>query len=232
MSRVDLFVTCLVDTVFPSVGRATVDVLERLGVRVDFRGEQTCCGQMHYNSGYLDEATLIAERYGQVFAGTNAIVVPSASCAGHIRHVVPVLAPESAHAAARTHELTQFLTDELGVSVVGSGFSGRVAYHPTCHSLRVLRLEGRPRSLLDEIPGIETVDHCDPETCCGFGGTFAVKNPAVSGAMLGAKLDAVEAVGVDWVCACDSSCLMHLAGGLARRRSPIRAVHLAEILAA
>jgi L-lactate dehydrogenase complex protein LldE len=229
--RVALFVTCLVDTLTPHVGRATVELLERLGVEVVFPRAQTCCGQLHHNAGYARDAALLARRYGQVFEGFDAIVTPSGSCAGHVRRHVPDLAPESAPAAAATLELSELLVDRLGSLDVGSTFTGSVAYHPTCHSLRVLGLGDRPERLLGAVPGLDLRVLGEATECCGFGGAFAVKNAAVSSAMLDEKLGHVLDTGADAVCACDSSCLLHIGGGLERRGSRVRAVHLAEVLA-
>jgi L-lactate dehydrogenase complex protein LldE len=223
-SSVALFITCLGDTLFPDVGRATVSVLERLGVAVDFPREQTCCGQMHFNAGYVDHAQALGERMTRVFADHELIVSPSASCAAHVREHVPAL-------AGRVHELSELLVDRLGVEDVGASYAGSVTYHPSCHSLRLLRLGDRPLRLLRAVRGLELRSLPEAEECCGFGGTFAVKNAAVSSAMLADKLAHVEATGAGAVCACDSSCLMHIGGGLERQRSPVRAVHLAEILA-
>jgi L-lactate dehydrogenase complex protein LldE len=229
--RVALFVTCLVDTLYPQVGRATVALLERLGVEVVFPRAQTCCGQLHRNAGYEIEAAALARRYGEVFAGFEAVVTPSGSCAGHVRAHVPELAPESAAAAAVTFELSQFLVERLGTVDVGSTFSGSLTYHPTCHSLRVLGVGDAPERLLHAVRGVEVRALGSATECCGFGGTFAVKNAAVSAAMLDEKLQQVLATGAEAVCACDSSCLMHIGGGLERRGSAVRALHLAEVLA-
>jgi L-lactate dehydrogenase complex protein LldE len=229
--RVALFVTCLADTLLPETGKATVTVLERLGVEVDFPREQTCCGQLHLNAGYVDEARTLARRFVEVFAPYDAVVTPSGSCAGHVRTHVPELAGD-AEVAARVRELSEFLTGTLGVVDVGSRFEGTVAYHPTCHSLRVLRLGDGPESLLRAVSGLELAPLPAAEECCGFGGTFAVKNAAVSGAMLAEKLASVAASGAGTVCACDASCLLHIGGGLRRLRSPVRTLHLAEVLAA
>jgi L-lactate dehydrogenase complex protein LldE len=219
-----LFITCLGDTLYPGVGRATVTVLERLGVRVEFPREQTCCGQMHFNAGYADEAHALGERMARVFEPYELIVSPSASCAAHVREHVPALAP-------RVHELSALLIDVLGVEDVGAAYTGSVTYHPSCHSLRLLRLGDRPVRLLRAVRGLELRELPAAAECCGFGGTFAVKNAAVSSAMLADKLANVEATRAGAVCACDASCLMHIGGGLERRRSPVRAVHLAELLA-
>jgi L-lactate dehydrogenase complex protein LldE len=229
--RVALFVTCLVDTLHPHVGRASVAVLERLGVDVEFPRAQTCCGQLHFNAGYEGVAHMLARRYGEVFAGYDTVVTPSASCAGHVRRHVPELAPAAAGAAAATFELSQFLVERLGTVDAGSRFTGSLAYHPTCHSLRVLDVGDAPERLLRAAPGVELLALRTPEECCGFGGTFAVRNAAVSSAMLDDKLADVLATGADAVCACDSSCLMHIGGGLERLGVATRALHLAEVLA-
>jgi L-lactate dehydrogenase complex protein LldE len=231
IERVALFVTCLADTLAPEVGKATVSVLERLGIAVEFPAEQTCCGQIHLNSGYPDEARALATRFADVFAGYEAIVTPSASCAGVVRHSYPGLLEDTSDVSARTWELSQFLVERLGVEDVGATFEGRVTYHPTCHSLRGLRVGDAPLRLLGAVPGLELVELPDAAECCGFGGTFAVKNADVSAAMLAEKLERVVATGADAVCACDASCLLHIGGGLRRRNVPLRPLHLAEVLA-
>jgi L-lactate dehydrogenase complex protein LldE len=223
-SSVALFVTCLGDTLFPDVGKATVTLLERLGVSVEFPRDQTCCGQMHLNAGYADEARALGDRMARVFAGHELIVSPSASCTAHVREHVPPL-------AGRVHELSELLVDRLGAEDVGATYTGSVTYHPSCHSLRLLRLGDRPLRLLRAVRGLELRELPDAAECCGFGGTFAVKNASVSSAMLADKLSSVVTTRADAVCACDSSCLMQIGGGLERWRVPVRALHLAEILA-
>lgn len=229
--RVALFVTCLADTLYPEAGRATVTLLERLGVAVAFPWAQTCCGQLHRNAGYPDVAAQLATRFVDVFAGFEWIVAPSGSCAAHVREHVPELTRDPDGVASRTLELSEFLVDRLGVADVGSTFDGALTYHPTCHSLRGLRLGDRPESLLRAVPGAELRPLAEAAECCGFGGTFAVRNAHVSAAMLADKLRRVEETGADAVCACDASCLLQLRGGLERRQSPVRALHLAEVLA-
>lgn len=232
IDRVGLFVTCLADTLFPEVGKATVAVLERLGLEVAFPAEQTCCGQMHLNSGYPDEARVLARRFVEVFEPFDAVVSPSASCVALVGgHYPELLDGADRGVPARTWELSQFLVDRLAVEAVGSGFEGTVAYHPTCHSLRHLRVGDAPLRLLRGVPGLELVELPQAEECCGFGGTFAVKNAEVSAAMLDEKLANVVASGAGTVCACDASCLMHIGGGLRRRGARVRTLHLAEILA-
>jgi L-lactate dehydrogenase complex protein LldE len=223
--RVSLFVTCLGDTLFPEAPRAMVRLLERLGHEVEFREEQTCCGQMHFNTGYLDEGCALAERFERVFEGAEAIVSPSASCAGMVReNCSPAI-------AERVFELSEFLVKRLGVEDVGAYFPHRVTYHPTCHSLRALRVGDAPLRLLRAVRGIDLVELDQAEECCGFGGTFAVKNADVSSAMLADKIAHVLATRAEVCTAADSSCLMHIGGGLERERAGVRTLHLAEILA-
>ncbi|MFV2120812.1 (Fe-S)-binding protein [Streptomyces sp. Act-28] len=243
--RVALFVTCVNDTLYPRTGRATVRLLERLGVAVDFPAAQSCCGQPQFNTGYRHETEPLVRRFDAAFRGYDYVVTPSGSCAAMVRDNYPrigakaaaegrgeELAEAAARAVPRTYELTEFLVDVLGVTDVGAYFPHTVTYHPTCHGLRVLGLRDRPRRLLSHVRGLELRELDGAEECCGFGGTFAVKNPDVSAAMGADKADAVEASGAGTVCTVDNSCLMHIGGTLARRGSRVRPVHLAEILAA
>jgi L-lactate dehydrogenase complex protein LldE len=238
--RVALFVTCLADTLYPDVGKATVRLLERLGHQVEFPEAQTCCGQMHVNTGYLRDALPLVRRYAEVFGGYEAIVVPSGSCTGSVRHQHAMvarrygdedLARRAEAVGSRTYELSEFLTDVLGVEDVGAYYPHRVTYHPTCHSLRLLRVGERPLRLLRQVRGLDLVELPDAEVCCGFGGTFAVKNADVSTAMLADKMRSVLATRAEVCTAGDSSCLMHIGGGLSRLNAGTRTVHLAEILA-
>lgn len=229
--RVALFVTCLVDTLFPDVGKATVTVLERLGVEVVFPAEQTCCGQLHLNAGYDAEARALGRRFVEVFDGFDTVVAPSGSCVAHVRAHLPRLVEDDRGVPERTWELSQLLVDRLGATDLGARFPGPVTYHPTCHSSRSLGVGGRPLRLLQAVEGLELVELRDADECCGFGGTFALRNAPVSTAMLEDKLRRVEETGAAAVCACDASCLMQIGGGLERRGSPVRAVHLAEVLA-
>jgi L-lactate dehydrogenase complex protein LldE len=221
--RVALFVTCFNDTLFPEAGRATVAILERMGCEVDFPLEQTCCGQMHVNSGYEHEVKTLMERFGRVFAGYEAVVSPSASCVAHVRAHMP---------GVPAFELTEFLVDRLGVVDVGASFPHRVTLHPTCHSLRLLKVGDRPRRLLEAVRGIDLVDLPAAAECCGFGGTFAVKNADTSMAMLSDKLRHILDTRAEVCTAADTSCLMHIGGALRRQRTGVRTMHLAEILAA
>jgi L-lactate dehydrogenase complex protein LldE len=232
--RIALFVTCVNDLLYPSTGRAVVTVLRRLGHRVEFPASQTCCGQMHANSGYRAEAVPLARAFVRIFAGFDAVVAPSGSCVAMIRDQYPDLLPgdpDLAGVAGRTYELSELLVDVLGVTDVGARFPHRVTYHPTCHGLRLLRLGDRPRRLLDAVDGLDLVDLPGAAECCGFGGTFALKNAAVSAAMLADKCAAIEGTGARYVTAADNSCLSHIAGGLSRRGGAVTALHYAEILA-
>jgi L-lactate dehydrogenase complex protein LldE len=225
--RVSLFITCFNDTLFPEAGKATVRLLRRLGVEVDFPREQTCCGQMHFNTGYPDHARGLANSYQRTFEGYDAVVVPSGSCTGMVRDIHPQLGA----APAATYELSEYLVDVLGVTDVGAYFPHRVTYHPTCHSLRMLGVGDKPLSLLRAVRGLDLVELPDSDSCCGFGGTFAVKNSDTSTAMLSDKMRHVLGTGSEVLTAGDNSCLMHIGGGLSRLRAGVRAVHLAEILA-
>jgi L-lactate dehydrogenase complex protein LldE len=238
--RVALFVTCLVDGLFPDVGKATQRLLRRLGHDVHVPLAQTCCGQMHINSGYARDALELVRNHAAAFAGYDAIVSPSGSCTASVRHQHPELAREAGEddlaatadeIAGRTYELSQFLVDVLGVTDVGAHFPHRVTYHPTCHSLRLLRVGDRPLRLLRAVAGIDLVELPEAESCCGFGGTFALKNPDVSTAMLADKMSNVLSTRAEVATAADSSCLMHIGGGLSRLNAGVRTMHLAEILA-
>jgi L-lactate dehydrogenase complex protein LldE len=241
--RVALFITCISDTLFPQAGRATVEVLERLGHAVTFPPEQTCCGQMHVNAGYAEQAMPMVRRFVQVFgdADCDAIVAPSGSCAAMVRHHYPRLALQAGdqelHAQAtelgsRVFELTEFLVGQLGVDQVGAYYPHRVVYHPSCHALRLLKIGDAPLRLLRNVRGIDLQELPEAESCCGFGGTFAVKNPDVSGSMLADKMRCVTETGAEVCTGVDSSCLMHIGGGLERLKTGVRTVHIAEILAA
>ncbi len=239
--RIALFITCFNDTLFPDTGKAVVRLLERLGHQVDFPLEQTCCGQMHFNTGYQREALPLARRFVEVFSEYEAIVSPSASCVGMVRELYPRLAEISgdpqlradvAQLGPRVWELSEFLVKRLGIEDVGAYYPHRVTYHPTCHSLRMLQVGDAPLRLLRQVRGIELVELPAAEECCGFGGTFAIKNPDVSMAMLTDKVRHVLDTGAEVCAAGDNSCLMHIGGALHRQRTGVGAVHLAEILAA
>src|ERR671932_708733 len=238
--RVALFATCLVDTVAPQVAMATARLLERLGHEVVVPAGQACCGQMHVNTGYRREAVPIVTNHVRAFAGGEAIVAPSGSCVASIHHQQAMvarragehaLADEAAALAERTYELSQFLVDVLGLVDVGAYYPHRVTYHPTCHSLRLLRVGDRPLRLLRAVRGLELVELPAANECCGFGGTFAVKNADVSTAMLTDKLRHILDTGADVCTAADNSCLIHMGGGLPHARGGGRVMHGAEILA-
>src|SRR3954462_6953571 len=234
--RVALFITCFNDTLFPGVGRAgasllagvgraVVALLERLGCDVEFPLEQTCCGQMHVNSGYEHEAGGLLDRFARVFDRYETVVSPSASCVAHVRERIPSVAD-------RVLELTEFLIDRLEVVDVGASFPHRVTFHPTCHSLRLLEIGDRPLRLLREVQGIDLVELEGSRECCGFGGTFAVKNADTSMAMLSDKVRHVLDTRAEVCASADTSCLMHIGGALSRGRTGVRTMHIAEILAA
>ena len=240
-TRVALFITCFNDTLFPAVGQAVVTLLERLECEVRFPEAQTCCGQMHANSGYQLEALPLVRRFVRVFADEERIVCPSASCAGMVREQYPRLARLAGDAglarevealAPRVREVSELLVDDLGVEDVGASFPHRVTYHPTCHSLRGLHVGDRPIRLLRAVRGIDLVELPEAKECCGFGGTFAVKNADTSMAMLSDKLRHVLDTRAEVCAAADTSCLMHIGGALRRQRAGVRTMHLAEILAA
>ncbi|GGX25924.1 (Fe-S)-binding protein [Streptomyces chryseus] len=243
--RVALFVTCVNDTLSPRTGQAVVRLLERLGVEVEFPQAQSCCGQPQFNTGYRHETEPLVRRFDAAFADYEYVVTPSGSCAAMVRDNYPrigakaaaegrgqALAEAAGRAVPKTYELTEFLVDVLGVTDVGAWFPYAVTYHPTCHGLRLLGLGERPRRLLERVKGLELRELPGAQECCGFGGTFAVKNAAVSAAMGADKAHAIESTGAGAVCAVDSSCLLHIGGTLARRGSSVRPVHIAEILAA
>ncbi len=234
-----LFVTCLLDTLFPDTAQAVVDVLQAQGVEVRVPPGQTCCGQPAFNGGYWDEARVMARHTLDAFGGSDGpVVIPSGSCGTMIRHYYPELfaddpeyGPRARALAGRVVEFTQFLVDHLGVTDVGARFEGRVVYHPSCHALRGMGIDRQPRALLAAVQGLEVVEQEDPATCCGFGGIFAVKMGEISGRMLANRLDAFEAAGADLVVGCDVSCLMHIEGGLRKRGSLMRTMHIARLLA-
>ena len=237
---ISLFITCYNDTLFPETGKAVVAVLERLGHRVEFRREQTCCGQMHFNTGYAADAGRLMKHFLEVFDGAEMICVPSASCVAMIREHYPKLAAESADRSlvtkvddllGRVFEFTELLVDKLGVTDVGASFPHTVTLHPSCHSLRSLRLGDKPQRLLQAVRGLELVDLPEPGECCGFGGTFSLKNADVSTAMVADKARCVLETRAEVCTAADNSCLMHIGGALSRRHSSVRCVHIAELLA-
>ncbi|MFD6417088.1 (Fe-S)-binding protein [Streptomyces sp. NPDC060194] len=239
--RIGLFATCLGDTLFPDAVKATALLLARLGHEIVFPPGQTCCGQMHINTGYQREPLPLVRDFAELFANVDAVVLPSGSCAGSVRHQHqlvadrygdPPLRAAVRRVRAKTYELSELLVDVLGVTDVGAYFPHRVTYHPTCHALRVLRVGDGPLRLLRAVEGIDLVELPQAESCCGFGGTFALKNADTSAAMLADKTAAVLATGAGVCTAGDASCLLHIGGGLSRRDAPVRTLHLAQILAA
>ena len=239
--RISLFITCYNDTLFPGTGKAVVRVLERLGHTVDFPAGQTCCGQMHYNTGYQTEAMPLLERFVAQFKDAEAVVIPSSSCVAMMRDHYPKMAAQTGrhelmteveNLLPRVFEFSEFLTKRLGLEDVGAYYPHRVTYHASCHGLRNLGLGDGPIRLLKAVRDIELVELAGLEECCGFGGTFAVKNADVSSAMLAGKTAAVLNTKAAVCTACDNSCLMHIQGALHRQKTGVKTVHLAEILAA
>jgi L-lactate dehydrogenase complex protein LldE len=239
--RISLFITCFNDTIFPETGRAMVRLLERLGHTVDFSPEQTCCGQMHFNTGYQRESIPLVRHFVEIFSSAAVVVAPSASCVGMVRDFYPRVAEISgdqrliaavAALAPRVFELSEFLVKRLGVEDVGAYYPHRVTYHPTCHSLRMLHVGDAPLRLLRAVRGIDLVELPNADQCCGFGGTFAIKNADTSLAMLSDKLRCILDTRAEVCAAADNSCLMQIGGALNRQRAGVRPVHLAEILAA
>ncbi len=236
--KASLFVTCLVDQLFPQVGMSAVKILRRLGVEVDFDPRQTCCGQPAFNTGYQSEARQVARHFLDVYRDSELVVTPSGSCAAMIKRFIPGLfadgSPERKRAdeiASRTRELSDFLVSDLGVEGTGASFSAKVTYHDSCHLLRELGIAQQPRRLMRSVSGLELVEMEQSDRCCGFGGTFSVKFPEVSVSMGEDKIGTILKTGADWVVACDASCLMHLDGLLRRKNSSVKTIHLAELLA-
>ena len=234
--RAALMITCLGDMLYPDVGVAIVRLLRKLGVVVEFPPGQTCCGLPLFNSGYHGEAAGLAHRLVEIFRDAPYVVVPSGSCAWMVKHEVPGLlkdtpvAEDARRLAAKTYELSQFLVRVLGKTKFTSRVRGRVTYHDSCHLLRGLHEAATPREVLSGLDGVEFVELPGHDECCGFGGSFSVRLPEVSTAILEKKLGNVESTGAACVIACDAGCLMQMSGGLTRRSSPVRAVHLAELL--
>jgi len=238
--KAQLFITCLAEQFFPGVLKGMVELLERLRVQVAFPEEQTCCGQPFFNSGYQTQARQMARKWLEVFGRTDGFIVsPSGSCVDMVRHHYPHLFPPGTpehrlaeETAARTFEFTQFLVQQVKVTDVGARFPHKVTYHASCHLLRGLGAREEAKQILRKVRGLELVPLSTEETCCGFGGTFSVIYPEVSQAMMVAKVKSIEATGADAVVACDAGCLMNIAGGLRKANSPIKAMHLIEVLTA
>jgi L-lactate dehydrogenase complex protein LldE len=238
--RVSLFITCYNDTLFPETGRAVVRLLERLGVELEFHPKQTCCGQMHANTGFRREAFAQAKRFIKLYQDTEIVVAPSSSCIAMMREQYPgliaamgdeELRKQYEALMPRVFELSEFLIDKMGVEDLGAYFPHRVAYHASCHGVRALHLGERPYKLISKVRGLELVPIPNAERCCGFGGTFSVKNAEVSSAMMAAKLQDVVSTRAEYCTALDNSCLMHLGGAMHRQYLGIKTIHLAEILA-
>lgn len=235
---VQLFVTCIIDTLYPETGEAVVRVLERAGVQVSFPPGQTCCGQPAFNAGMRPQARKMAMQTIRAFEGfPGPVVIPSGSCAAMIRHSYPELfagdhewLPKALELAGRTYELTEFLVDVLGVTDLGGRFDRRITYHPSCHQLRGLGVDRQPKALLASIRGAELVELPDATDCCGFGGVFSVEHPEISSAMLKRKIANLEASGAEYVVACDAGCVTNINGGLHRLNKPPKAIHIAELL--
>ena len=238
--RVSLFITCLVDQLWPTVGTSAVEVLRRAGCEVVFDQRQTCCGQPAFNTGYRAEARRLAQRFIEIFeeSGSDAIVSPSGSCTAMVHHFHELFPDDErwrrrAEAVAdRTHEFSSFLVNTLGVEDVGAGFRGRLTWHDACHGLRDLNVHSEPRRLIRKVRGAEFIELPNADSCCGFGGTFSVKYPEISVAILDSKIEAIDKAGVRAVISGDASCLMQIGGRLTRNKSAVRAMHLAELLAA
>ena len=236
--RVSLFVTCLVDQMWSSIGTSCVEVLRRAGCEVEFDERQTCCGQPAFNTGYRDEARQVAKRFIEVFeqSKADAIVSPSGSCTAMVHHYAELFAEDpqwlarARAVAARTHEFSSFLVRVLKVEDVGASWNGKLTWHDACHGLRDLNLKSEPRRLIRNVRGAEFVEIENAEACCGFGGTFSVKYPEISVAILDQKIEAIERAGVDAVVSGDASCLLQIGGRLSRKGSSVRVMHLAELL--
>ena len=235
--RVSMFVTCMVDSLFPQVGEAMVRVLERLGVEVDVPKEQTCCGQPAWNSGHVEEAKVVGKTLVQAFNKSEYVVSPSGSCTGMIKHFFPQIyenefkmAEDALHLATHTYEFSQFLVNVLGVTDLGAVFPHKVTYHPSCHASRLLGVKDEPLLLLERVAQIELLDLPRAEDCCGFGGTFSVKMPELSTAMADEKVAHVAHTGADVLVSTDMGCLMHIGGRMGRLGNGTRVMHIAELL--
>jgi L-lactate dehydrogenase complex protein LldE len=237
--KVQLFITCILDTIYPEIGEDVVTVLERAGCSVDFQPRQTCCGQPSFNAGLHDQARKMAKHTIEVFEkASGPLVVPSGSCAGMIRHHYPDLFKDDKEwllralaLADRTFEFTEFLVDQLGVADVGATFPSKVTYHSSCHLYREMGIDRQPRLLMQNVRGLELVELPDTTDCCGFGGVFSLEHPEISAEMMKRKIANVESTGAPLVVSCDAGCMANINGGLHRMGKPQRALHIAEILA-
>jgi len=236
--KVSLFITCLVDILFPQVGVSMVKVLKRLGVEVDFPEEQTCCGQPAFNSGFRQDAKVLAKRFISIFSQDGFIVSPSGSCTSMVRVFYKELFHDDEKMldvvnilSSRTYEFSEFLVNVLKVDDVGATYNGRVTYHDSCHALRELRVQNEPRELIKSVKGVDFVEMKFPDTCCGFGGTFSVKFPDVSVSILDEKIESIIESGADTVVSTDMGCLMQIGGAINRKKLPVKTIHIAELLA-
>jgi len=239
VKKVQLFATCLIDAIDPEIGECVVEVLERVGLEVEVPEGQTCCGQPAFNGGFWDESRAMAKHTIDVFGdGDTPVIIPSGSCGYMIVHHYPELfesEPEwrarAERLGRRTYELTQYLVDVLGVTDLGARFEGKFTYHASCHLLRGMGIHEQPMALLSKVQGAEVVPLSGEQECCGFGGLFSIKYGDISSAMLERKLDNIASTGAQYVVACDLSCLLNIKGGLHRRKSPVKGVHIAQLLA-
>jgi L-lactate dehydrogenase complex protein LldE len=238
MTTIQLFVTCLVDSLFPQTGEAVMDIFHRLGIHVEFPREQTCCGQPTFNAGLRKDARAIAEHTIKVFENTEGdIVTPSGSCAHMFRHNYPELfegdplwAPRAKILAARTYEFTEYLVDKLGVTNLGAQWYGKLTYHSSCHTLRGINVDRQPRVLLAHVKGATLVELPHADECCGFGGIMSVEHPELSAEWLKRKIKNLEETQSPTLVVTDAGCLMHIAGGLHRQKKSQRVMHIAEVL--
>jgi len=238
INKITLFVQCLVDGLYPEVGEALLTLFKRLNIQVDCPLDQTCCGQPAFNSGYWKSARMAAKKFIRTFQGAEWVVCPSGSCVSMVKHHYPELfkndpawARRAQDIGERTFELSQFLVDVLGVTDLGAVYQGKVTYHDSCHLLRTLGVREQPRQLIEHVKGSQFIEMRDPDRCCGFGGTFAVKYPQISTAMVDVKVRNIIESGADVVTGCDISCLMNIQGRLNRLGSTVKVLHLAQLLA-
>jgi len=235
--KASLFVTCIIDQLYPQAGVSAVNVLRRLGVEVDFPMDQTCCGQPLYNAGFAKQSRKLAKRVLESFKESEYVVVPSGSCAAMMKVFFPdlfrddpTLSNQAEALAGKVYEFSQFLNDVVGVDQAVGSQAGTVTYHPSCHLLREMDVKDQPLAVLGRVQGLRVEELPNAETCCGFGGSFAIKFPHISEGMLGDKISNIEATGAESVVSCDMGCLMNIEGALTRKGASIKVRHLAEIL--
>ncbi|WP_188456445.1 (Fe-S)-binding protein [Virgibacillus oceani] len=234
--KVSLFITCMCDIITSNVGKDTVELLERLGCEVDFPDAQTCCGQPAFTSGYLEESKKAMKQMMRAFKDSEFVVGPSGSCVGMLREYPKIFAgdpeweKEANNLAAKSYEITQFLVDVLGVTDIGSTFKGKVTYHPSCHMTRILGIRDAPYTLLKHVQGVDLIELPIKEDCCGFGGTFAVKNSVISGEMVKEKSLHVSETGAEYLVGGDMACLLNIGGRMTREGKNVKIAHITEIL--